>query len=161
MFPDPLNTEIFDAPRARSRARSRPPKGFYVFQVDAVTEAGTIPFEEAEPQIDQQLGPQIQQEQFSAFLADYRDRWTEVTICADDFLNERCDNFDGVPAGDDDPCNPPEQEGVPEDQRQQQIEQALETTGCPPPVRSTAPSSRLVRPLRRRLRLAAAPAPAR
>ncbi len=46
-------------------------------------------------QIDQQLGPQIQQEQFSAFLADYRDRWTEVTICADDFITERCDNFNG------------------------------------------------------------------
>ncbi len=139
VFPDPLNTEIFDATTGEVEGPIETPKDFYVFQVDTVTEAGTIPFEEAKPQIDQQLGPQIQQEQFSAFLADYRDRWTEVTICAEDFINERCDNFDGVPAGEEDPCNPPEQEGVTEDQRQEQIKQALETTGCPPPVRSNAP----------------------
>jgi peptidyl-prolyl cis-trans isomerase C len=127
VFPDPLNTEIFDAPTGEVEGPIETPQGFYVFQVDAVTEAGTIPFEEAKPQIDQQLGPQIQQEQFSAFLADYRDRWTEVTICADDFINERCDNFNGAAT----PCPDP---SLPEDQQQQQLDQ-----GCPPPVLSNSP----------------------
>lgn len=128
VFPEPLNTEIFDAPTGEVEGPIETPQGSYVFQVDAVTEAGTIPFEEAKPQIDQQLGPQIQQEQFSAFLADYRDRWTEVTICADGFINERCDNFDGEIT----PCPDP---ALPEDQQQQQLEE----TGCPPPVLPNSP----------------------
>ncbi len=69
--------------------------GTYVIQVDSVTEATTTPFEEARAQIDEQLAGQLQQEKFSAFLSDYRDRWVELTVCADDFVIERCDNFTG------------------------------------------------------------------
>ena len=53
--------------------------GTYVFQVDSITEATTTPFEEARAQIDEQLAGQLQQESFSAFLSDYRDRWVELT----------------------------------------------------------------------------------
>lgn len=51
--------------------------GTYVFQVDDVTEQTTTPLSEARTQIEQQLSGQIQQESFSAFLSDYRDRWVE------------------------------------------------------------------------------------
>ncbi len=119
--------------------------------MDAITEASTTSFEDAREQIDQQLGPQIQQEEFTAFLADYRDRWTEVTICAEDFITERCDNFKGETA----PCPDP---ALPEDQQKQQLEE----TGCPPPVLPNTPGrARLVRPVRARPGRAPAAAPAR
>lgn len=105
-------------------------QGFYVIQVDTVNDAGTVPFEEARAQIDQQLQGQTQQEAFGAFLTDYRDRWTEVTVCAEDFLQERCDNFEGGAQ----PCPDP---SLPEDQQKQQLEQV----GCPPPVLSNTPAS--------------------
>ena len=104
--------------------------GTYVIQVDSVTEATTTPFEEARAQIDEQLAGQLQQEQFSAFLSDYRDRWVELTVCADDFVIERCDNF----TGETQPCPDP---SLPEEQQQQQLEQ----TGCPPPVLSSNPAA--------------------
>ena len=138
VFPEPLNGEIFGAPQGEVQGPVSTPQGFVVFQVDQVTEAGTLSFEEARPQIEQQLGPQLQQEQFAAFLTDYRDRWTEVTICADGFISERCENFSGPSAAEADPCDPPEQEGVSDAQRQQQIDQAR-AAGCPPPVRSNNP----------------------
>ncbi|MDP9188860.1 MAG: peptidyl-prolyl cis-trans isomerase, partial [Actinomycetota bacterium] len=125
VFPDPLGSGIFDAAQGEVVGPIETAEGFYVFQVDTVTEETTPPFEEARAQIDQQLGPQIQQEQFGAFLSDYRDRWTEVTICAEEFITERCDNFDGEVSPCPDPTLPPEQQ-------QQQLEQ----TGCPPPVLS-------------------------
>ena len=88
------------------------------------------PLEEAKPAIQQQLEQQLQQESFSAFLSDYRDRWTELTICGDDYLMERCDNADTEIT----PCPDPT---LPEDQQKQQLEQQ----GCPPPVLSNSPAA--------------------
>ena len=89
--------EIFDAPRGRGRsARSRPTPAPTSSRSTRSPRRRTTPFEEARAQIDQQLAGQIQQELFSAFLSDYRDRWIELTICADDFMIERCDNFAGA-----------------------------------------------------------------
>lgn len=130
VFPDPLGAEVFSAPEGEVQGPVSTPQGFFVFQVDAVTDAGSISFEEARAQIDQQLGPQIQQEEFSAFLADYRDYWTERTVCADGFIIERCGNFKPEAT----PCPDP---SLPEDQQQQQLEQ----TGCPPPVQSNSPGA--------------------
>ena len=130
VFPDPLNTEIFDAPEGEVQGPVTIPEGVYVFQVDTITEESTTSFEDAREQIDQQLGPQIQQEEFGAFLSDYRDRWSEVTICADGFITERCENFEGETT----PCPDPT---LPEDQQKQQ----LEDTGCPPPVLSNSPGT--------------------
>ena len=101
-------------------------EGFYVFQVDTITEARTVPFEEARAQIDQQLSGQLQQEVFTAFLADYRDRWTQLTVCADDVLGERCENFTAEAEPCDTEAQEEQQAQLPEDQR----------TGvsCPAPV---------------------------
>lgn len=126
VFPEPLNGEIFAAEQGVVEGPVSTGEGFYVFQVDTITEARTIPFEEARAQIDQQLAGQLQQEVFTAFLADYRDRWTQLTVCADDVLGERCENF----TAEIEPCDTEAQEEqqaqLPEDQR----------TGvsCPAPV---------------------------
>jgi parvulin-like peptidyl-prolyl isomerase len=126
VFPDPLNTEIFDAPQGEVEGPVASEDKFYVFQVDTITEARTIPFDEARAQIDQQLAGQLQQETFQAFLADYRDRWTQLTVCADDVLGERCDNFNGEIEPCDIEAQEEQQAQLPEDQR----------TGvsCPAPV---------------------------
>ena len=130
VFPEAVNEEIFNAPEGEVVGPIETDAGTYVIQVDSVTEATTTPFEEARAQIDEQLAGQLQQEQFSAFLSDYRDRWVELTVCADDFVIERCDNF----TGETQPCPDP---SLPEEQQQQQLEQ----TGCPPPVLSSNPAA--------------------
>ena len=116
-------------PRARSRARSRPRSPPTPSRSTRSPPATTTPYDDAAAQIKQQLEQQAQQEQFSAFLADYRDHWVEQTICSDDFLTERCDNFKGNPA----PC--PDPSLTPEQQQQQ-----LQQSGCPPPVLTISPA---------------------
>jgi parvulin-like peptidyl-prolyl isomerase len=129
-FEDPLNTEIFDAAQGQVEGPVHTSVSDYAFQVDAITEGGETPFDEASEQIKQQLQQQVQQEQFASFLADYRDYWVELTICGDDFLTERCNNFKGNPA----PCPDP---SLTAEQQQQQLEQS----GCPPPVLTTSPAA--------------------
>jgi parvulin-like peptidyl-prolyl isomerase len=125
-LPEPLNADVFEAEQGQVTGPVETPEGFYVFQVDSITPAGATSFDEARPQIDQQLDSQLQQEAFSAFVADYRDRWTEVTVCSDEVLSERCENFT-VEAT---PCDLEEQEqqqaSLPEEQRQE--------PSCPAPV---------------------------
>jgi foldase protein PrsA len=130
VFPEEVDSEVFSASEGEVLGPIETDAGTYVFQVDSITEETTTPFEEARTQIDEQLSGQIQQEKFSAFLSDYRDRWVELTVCADDFLIERCDNFTGETT----PCPDP---SLPEEQQQQQLEQ----TGCPPPVLSSNPAA--------------------
>ena len=112
VFPEAVNAQIFDAPEGEVVGPIETDAGTYVIQVDSINEATTTPFDEARAQIDEQLAGQIQQELFSAFLSDYRDRWVELTICADDFVIERCDNFAGATQ----PCPDP---SLPEEQQQQ------------------------------------------
>lgn len=130
VFPEAVDAQIFDAAEGEVVGPIETDGGTYVFQVDSVTEETTTPLDEARPQIQEQLASQLQQEGFSAFLSDYRDRWVELTVCADGFVNERCDNF----AGEVEPCPDP---SLPEDQQRQQIEE----TGCPPPVLPRNPAS--------------------
>ena len=128
-FDPALDSAIFEAPQGEVEGPIETPQGFYVFQVDSITEERTVPLDEAREQIDQQLQGQVEQEVFSDFLSDYRDRWTELTICADDFLVDRCDNFKAE-------AQPCPDESLPEEQQQQQLEQ-----GCPPPVISASPGA--------------------
>ena len=130
VFPEAVDSQIFDAPEGEVVGPIETPDGTYVFQVDTISEAGTTSLDEARPQIEQQLKGQAQQDAFSAFLNDYRDQWTQLTVCATDFVMERCDNFEGATT----PCPDP---SLPEEQQKQQLEQS----GCPPPVLSTNPGA--------------------
>ena len=130
VFPEEVDSQIFDAPEGEVVGPIETPSGTYVFQVDSIQEAGSTPLDEAKPQIEQQLKGQVQQEAFGSFLNDYRDYWVQRTICAKDFLMERCDNFKATTT----PCPDP---SLPEEQQKQQ----LETTGCPPPVLSANPGA--------------------
>ncbi len=120
-FSEPLNFRIFNADTGELEGPVAATGGFYAFQVDKITEKSAQPFDEVSQQIRQQLTAQVQQEAFASFLADYRDKWTQVTVCSDDFLIDRCRNFELVPAA----CT----------------EQQLATTGCPPVVISSSPAT--------------------
>jgi parvulin-like peptidyl-prolyl isomerase len=138
-FEDPLNTDIFDAPQGQVEGPVQTSVSVYAFQVDSIT-AGKDPSLDdpaqegsdatVGDQIKEQLEQQAQQEHFASFLSDYRDHWVEQTICSDDFLTDRCDNFSGRAQ----PCLDP---NSPEAQQQQQ-----QQPGCPPnaPVATISPA---------------------
>ncbi|MDP9228340.1 MAG: peptidyl-prolyl cis-trans isomerase, partial [Actinomycetota bacterium] len=130
-FQGDLDTQIFDAAEGEVIGPVQTPEGFYVFQVDTVIPPATTSFDDARAQIDEQLSGLAQQEVFSAFLTDYRDRWIQLTVCGEDYLVERCDNFTGSTAP---PCPDP---SLPDDQQKQQLEEQ----GCPPPVLSSSPGA--------------------
>ena len=97
VFAEPLDTEIFDAAEGEVEGPVETAAGTYVFQVDKITAGDHAP-PSTTPRTrssssSSEPGPAGA---FAAFLADYRDRWIELTICADDYLIERCDNFDGA-----------------------------------------------------------------
>jgi parvulin-like peptidyl-prolyl isomerase len=78
-------------------------EGFYLTQVVDVKEAETTPLEEASEQITQQLASSQQQTAAQEFEADFVDKWTERTFCAEGFIIERCANAP----------EPPRPEGAP------------------------------------------------
>jgi len=129
VFEQPLDDEIFNAEEGEVVGPIETDVASYVFQVDSVTPASSQSFEDALPQIQEQLNGQKDQDEFAAFLSDYRDYWTELTVCAEDYLIVRCDNFDGAVS---EPCPDP---SLPEEQQAAQLEQ----NGCPPPVITPSP----------------------
>jgi parvulin-like peptidyl-prolyl isomerase len=119
-LPLEVDTQVFESDEGEIVGPIDTPSGAYIFQVEDASDETTQPFDEVKDQIKQQLNGQRQQEYFADFLTDYREFWINLTVCADDFLNERCDNFDGAITE----CTD---------------EQAAQT-GCPPPVLSTSPA---------------------
>lgn len=130
LLEEELDAAVFDAAQGELVGPVETPLGFYVFQVVEVQGGGPQPLDQVLPQIQQQLEGQFQQEAFSAFLADYRDKWIERTVCADDLATDRCDNFEPPTT----PCPDP---NLPEDQQKQQVDSA----GCPAPVATPAPAA--------------------
>lgn len=120
VLPGQLDSAVFDAPEGEVEGPVSSPLGYYVFEVDAITDAGPQPFDDVSKQIQQQLDSQQQQADFAAFLADYQAKWIQVTVCADDVTIDRCDNY-----------------VVPEttDCTKQQIDE----TGCAAPVVASKP----------------------
>lgn len=106
--------------------------GFYVAQVSGVTAAATQPLDEqTSEQIRQTLGSAQQQETAAAWQAGFLEKWGARTICADDFMIDRCGNAPPPPdacAGDDEGEEP-----------QPDPVTGEPTEGCPAFVPSTRP----------------------
>jgi parvulin-like peptidyl-prolyl isomerase len=128
-FEQPLDDAIFNAPQGQLQAPIKTSTASYVFQVDSIKPEQTQSFDQLKGQIQQQLDSTKQQEVFTAFLNDYRDYWSNLTVCGDDYLIARCGNFEGNP----NPCPDP---SLPPEQQQQQIQAQ---GGCPPPVVTPSP----------------------
>lgn len=84
---------------------------FYVLKVTNITEANTQELDDqTREQIRQTLVAQRQQELGTRFQTNFTTKWTSRTVCADDYVNERCSNAEPPPdacTGDDDGEEPP------------------------------------------------------
>jgi foldase protein PrsA len=127
-FEQPLDDDIFEAPQGQVEGPVSTPTGAFVYEVESIQPASTQPFDQVKDQIKQQIKSTKQQEAFSSFLTDYRDYWSSLTQCGDDYLIDRCDNFEGSP----NPC--PDPTLTPAQQQQQEQQQ-----GCPPAVLTISP----------------------
>jgi parvulin-like peptidyl-prolyl isomerase len=96
LLEQPLDREVFSAPQGQIEGPVHSPLGYYVFEVEKITPARTLPLNRStRSQIGRQLTQQAQQNAFSAFVTDFGSKWRARTFCASDFLIERCDNFVG------------------------------------------------------------------
>jgi parvulin-like peptidyl-prolyl isomerase len=92
---EPVNEAIFSTPEGRIEGPVKGDQGYYVFMVENSTPENVQELSEVEDQIKSQLEQQAQQEAFSEFVSDYTARWKARTFCAEDFVIERCANFEG------------------------------------------------------------------
>jgi parvulin-like peptidyl-prolyl isomerase len=113
---EPLSEEIFDAVEGQLEGPVKASRGFYVFEVQSASSETVESLESVEQQIGSQLEQQLGQEAFNAFIANFNAKWRSRTFCAEDYLSERCANFesDGHPSTappacyEEDPDAPPE-----------------------------------------------------
>lgn len=90
-----LDSAIFSAPPAVVEGPIQDTQGWTIFEVDKINPEKVQPLKEVESQISAQLGEQAQQQASARLIRNYGSKWTSRTFCADDFLIERCANFEG------------------------------------------------------------------
>jgi parvulin-like peptidyl-prolyl isomerase len=92
----PLDGDVFAAPQGQIEGPVHTPLGYYVFEVEKVTPAKTLPLNKStSDQIRSQLSQQAQQNAFSTFVDDFGSKWRARTFCASGYLIDRCNNFPG------------------------------------------------------------------
>ena len=94
-FPEPLNSEVFSAPKGQLEGPIKTSLGYYVFVVEKATPQKVQPLSQAKTQISSQLTQQAQQEAFTQFVSDYSSKWQSRTFCAAGYVIERCANYPG------------------------------------------------------------------
>lgn len=114
-----LDEQIFGAAQDEVVGPFETDAGFYVIQVEKITEATTTPLADASDQIKQTLVAARQQQIVSDFQEDFQNEWTARTVCADGYRIDQCSNAEPPPSA----CT----------------EKAAESTGCDAPVPSTKP----------------------
>lgn len=98
---EPVGAAVFRAAEGQFEGPIKGPRGYYVFEVQSAEDETVQGLEEVENQIGSQLSQQLQQESFNLFVESFTSKWSSRTFCADDYVFERCGNFerDGRPAG--------------------------------------------------------------
>jgi foldase protein PrsA len=109
-----LDEQIFNAPEGELIGPFEGEAGWYVIQVDKITEGSTTPLDEAREQISQTIAASDQQAIAQTFQEDFQAKWVARTFCAEEFATEQCSNAPTPP----DPCT----------------EEVAETQGCDAPV---------------------------
>ncbi len=130
---EPLNGKIFDADKGEIVGPVQTPLGYYVFQVDKITEASTQPLKKVRKQISDQLVQANQQQYFQSFVEDYGQKWQSRTFCNADYLVERCENFKA-------PAHPETVQGVPVDKGCYEAHPDKQPKACPAPVALLSPA---------------------
>lgn len=126
---EPVGAEIFGADEGQLEGPIKAARGFYVFEVQSSEDETVEGLDKVEAQIQSQLSQQLEQEDFAAFVASFNSRWSSRTFCAEDYVTERCANFesDGRPAGAPPACYEDDPEGGAPD-------------ACPAPVFQAVPA---------------------
>jgi foldase protein PrsA len=97
---EPVGAAVFDALEGQLEGPIKAARGFYVFEVQKSEDETVEGLDKVEEQIGQQLTQQLEQEEFAAFVASFNARWSSRTFCDEEYLVERCSNFesDGRPS---------------------------------------------------------------
>ena len=83
---------IFSAKKGQLEGPVKTQFGWYVFEVDKITEASQQTRDEAKETIKQLLASQNQQKALDAYVKDFRKRWKEQTDCREGFVTQDCKN---------------------------------------------------------------------
>ncbi len=83
---------IFSAKKGELEGPIKTQFGYYVFEVTKVTPASQQSLEQAKETIKNLLASQRQQKALDKFIKDFRKRYKEQTVCADDFAVAECKN---------------------------------------------------------------------
>jgi parvulin-like peptidyl-prolyl isomerase len=94
-FQEPLNSDIFSAPKGQLEGPIKTSLGYYVFVVEKATPKKVEPLTQVKSQISSQLTQQNQQEAFTQFVSNYSNKWQSRTFCAAGYTIERCANYPG------------------------------------------------------------------
>jgi parvulin-like peptidyl-prolyl isomerase len=131
-FQQPLDDEIFNAPTGQVQGPVTTATGVFAFEVETASPEKVQGFDDTvssaqggapskvSDQIKTQIKSQQQQEALTAFGQHFRDYWTNLTQCADGYVVQGCDNFNGAQPT----CDPSKVAQQPGGQG----------TGCPAPV---------------------------
>jgi foldase protein PrsA len=87
-----FNDAIFSAKKGDLQGPVKTQFGFYVFEVTKVTRASQQSLEQSRETIKNLLRSQRQQKSLDAFIKDFRKRYKDMTVCADDYAVAECDN---------------------------------------------------------------------
>ena len=87
-----FNDAIFGAKKGDLQGPVKTQFGYYVFEVTKVTPASQQSLEQSRETIKNLLRSQRQQKSLDAFIKDFRKRYKDMTVCADDYAVAECDN---------------------------------------------------------------------
>jgi foldase protein PrsA len=87
-----FNNAIFSAKKGSLEGPVKTQFGYYVFEVTKVSKASQQSLEQSRDTIKNLLKSQKQQKALDAFIKDFRKRYKEKTVCADDFAVAECKN---------------------------------------------------------------------
>jgi foldase protein PrsA len=94
----PLNDAIFSA---RPGQLSRPihiTLGYYVFEVTRLHQARVKPLSEVSAKIKSEVPAGLEKHALTAFIAQWRKRWSAQTVCSPGFVVRRCREYKVTPA---------------------------------------------------------------
>jgi foldase protein PrsA len=88
----PFDTAIFDAQKGKVEGPVKTQFGWYVFEVEKITEASQQTLEESKDTIQNLLRSQRQQKALDEFVKQFREDYKDETDCADDYRVVECKN---------------------------------------------------------------------
>jgi foldase protein PrsA len=151
-----LDAAVFKAAKGKVEGPIKTQFGWYVFEVDKVSEASQQTLAQAKETIRNLLKSQKQQKALDKFIKDFREEYKDKTICADDFRVAECKNAPkektesgpasgGTPGTPQAPQDPSQQapqdpsQQAPQDPSQQQAPQATPPEQTPQPQQPAQP----------------------